>query len=177
MRASIIALFLLVLLLAGCGSSATGSSATGSSATGSSGTGASASPGAESTGTASELRIVTIDSSGGGKVELMVEIADDLPEQTRGLMGRTALGEDRGMLFVYPDEEVLSFWMKNTLIPLSIAFIASDGRIVDLQDMKPLDDDPPHYVSAEPARYALEVNKGYFEKHGIKVGDRADLPV
>jgi hypothetical protein len=81
------------------------------------------------------------------------------------------------MLFVYPDERVLSFWMKNTLIPLSIAFIASDGRIVDLQDMKPLDDDPPHYVSAEPARYALEVNKGYFEKHGIKVGDRADLPV
>jgi uncharacterized membrane protein (UPF0127 family) len=177
MRASIIALFLLVLLLAGCGSSGTGSSGTGSSGTGSSGTGASASPGAESTGTASELRTVTIDSSGGGKVELMVEIADDPPEQTRGLMERTALGEDRGMLFVYPDEQVRSFWMKNTLIPLSIAYIASDGSIVDLQDMKPLDDDPPHYVSAEPARYALEVNEGYFEKHGIKVGDRADLPV
>jgi uncharacterized protein len=172
MRASIIALFLVVLLLAGCGSSGTGSSGTGSS-----GTGASASPEAESTGTASELRTVTIDSSGGGKVELMVEIADDSPEQTRGLMERTALGEDRGMLFVYPDEEVLSFWMKNTLIPLSIAYIASDGTIVDLQDMKPLDDDPPHYVSAEPARYALEVNQGYFEEHGIKVGDRADLPV
>jgi uncharacterized protein len=177
MRASIIALFLLALLLAGCGSSGTGSSGTGSSGTGSSGTGASASPGAETTGTASELRNVTIDSSGGGKVELRVEIADDPPEQTRGLMERTALGEDRGMLFVYPDEEVRSFWMKNTLIPLSIAFIASDGTIVDLQNMKPLDDDPPHYVSAEPARYALEVNKGYFEKHGIKVGDRADLPV
>ena len=166
MRASIIALFLLALLFAGCGSSGTGSS----------GTGASASPGAETTGTASELRTVTIDSSG-RKVELRVEIADDPPEQTRGLMERTALGEDRGMLFVYPDEEVRSFWMKNTLIPLSIAFIASDGSIVDLQDMKPLDDEPPHYVSAEPARYALEVNKGYFEKHGIKVGDRADLPV
>ncbi len=171
MRASIIGLCLLVLLLASCGSSGTGSSGTGAS-----GTGASASPVAETTGTASELRTVTIDSSG-GKVELRVEIADDPAEQTRGLMGRTALGEDRGMLFVYPDEEVLSFWMKNTLIPLSIAFIASDGTIVDLQDMKPLDDDPPHYVSAEPARYALEVNKGYFEKHGIKVGDRADLPV
>jgi uncharacterized protein len=167
MRASIIALFLLALLLAGCGASGAGSS----------GTGASASRGAETTGTASELRNVTIDSSGGGKVELRVEIADDPAEQTRGLMERTALGEDRGMLFVYPDERVLSFWMKNTLIPLSIAYIASDGRIVDLQDMKPLDDDPPHYVSAEPARYALEVNKGYFEKHGIKVGDRADLPV
>jgi uncharacterized membrane protein (UPF0127 family) len=172
MRASIISLFLLALLLAGCGASSTGSSDTGAS-----GTGASASRGAETTGTASELRNVTIDSSGGGKVELKVEIADDPSEQTRGLMERTSLGEDRGMLFVYPDEEVRSFWMKNTLIPLSIAFIASDGSIVDLQDMKPLDDDPPHYVSAEPAQYALEVNKGYFEKHGIKVGDRAHLPV
>ena len=162
MRTSIIALLLLALLLAGCGSS---------------GTGASASPGAETTGTASELRTVTIDSSGGGKVEVRVEIADDLPEQERGLMERTALGEDRGMLFVYSDEEVRSFWMKNTLIPLSIAYIASDGRIVDLQDMKPLDDDPPHYVSAEPAQYALEVNQGFFEERGIKVGDSARLPV
>jgi uncharacterized protein len=120
---------------------------------------------------------VSIDSSGGREVEVRVEIADDLPEQTRGLMERTALGEDRGMLFVYQDEEVRSFWMKNTLIPLSIAYIDSDGRIVDLQDMKPLDENPPHYVSAEPARYALEVNKGFFEEHGVKVGDRADLPV
>ena len=164
MRMFVMALFLLALPLVGCGSS---------------GTGASASPGAESTGTASGsgLPTVSIDSSGGGEVQVRVEIADDLPEQTRGLMERTALGEDRGMLFVYQDEEVRSFWMKNTLIPLSIAYIDSDGRIVDLQDMKPLDDDPPHYVSAEPARYALEVNKGFFEEHGVKVGDRADLPV
>ena len=163
MRTLVIALFPLALLLAGCGSS---------------GTGASASPGAESTGTASgsELRTVTIDSSGDGEVEARVEIADDLPEQTRGLMERTALGENRGMLFVYPDEEVRSFWMKNTLIPLSIAYMDADGRIVDLQDMKPLDDDPPHYVSAEPAQYALEVNQGFFEEHGVKVGNRADLP-
>jgi uncharacterized protein len=164
MRTLIIALFLLALLLAGCGSS---------------GIGASASPEAESTAAASgsELRTVTIDSSGGRKVEVRVEIADDLPEQTRGLMERTALAEDRGMLFVYSDEEVRSFWMKNTLIPLSIAYMDSEGRIVDLQDMKPLDDDPPHYVSAEPARYALEVNRGFFEEHGVEVGDTADLPV
>ncbi len=62
------------------------------------------------------------------------------------------------MLFVYPDEEERSFWMRNTLIPLSIAYMDSEGRIVDIQDMKALDDDPPHYVSAEPAQYALEVN-------------------
>ena len=158
------ALFLFALLLAGCGSS---------------GIGASASPEAESTAAASgpELRTVTIDSSGGGEVEVRVEIADDLPEQTRGLMERTALAEDRGMLFVYSDEEVRSFWMKNTLIPLSIAYMDSEGRIVDIQDMKPLDDDPPNYVSAKPARYALEVNRGFFEEHGVEVGDTADLPV
>ena len=122
-------------------------------------------------------RVVTIDASGGEKVEVRVEIADDDFEMSRGLMYRTALAEDRGMLFVYPDEEERSFWMRNTLIPLSIAFMDSEGRIVDIQDMKPLDDDPPHYVSAEPARYALEVNKGFFEERGVKVGDTAIRPV
>jgi uncharacterized protein len=125
----------------------------------------------------SDLPTVTIDASGGDEVEVQVEIADDSSEQARGLMYRTALAENRGMLFVFPHEERLSFWMKNTLIPLSVAYMDSEGRIVDIQDMKPLDDDPPHYVSAEPARYALEVNQGFFDKQGIKVGDRAELPV
>jgi uncharacterized membrane protein (UPF0127 family) len=123
-----------------------------------------------------ELSTVTIHPSGGEEVEVRVKIADDLAEQTRGLMHRTALAEDRGMLFVYSEEEVRSFWMRNTLIPLSIAYIDSEGRIVDIQDMKPLDDDLPHYVSAEPAQYALEVNQGFFEESGIEVGDRAELP-
>ncbi len=126
---------------------------------------------------ASDLSTVTIDASGGGEVEVRVEIADDVSERARGLMHRTALAENRGMLFVFPNEERLSFWMKNTLIPLSVAFMDSEGRIVDIQDMKPLDDDPPSYVSAEPARYALEVNQGFFEEHGIEVGDSAELPV
>lgn len=124
---------------------------------------------------ASDLRTLTIDS-GGEEVEVRVEIADSPDEQVRGLMERTALAEDRGMLFVFPDEEVRSFWMKNTLIPLSIAYMDSEGRIVDLQDMKPLDDEEPHYVSSEPAQFALEVNKGFFEEHGVEVGDRAELP-
>jgi uncharacterized membrane protein (UPF0127 family) len=164
MRTFIVAFFLLALLLAGCGSS---------------GTGATASPRAESTGGApgSELRTVTIDSSGDDEVKVQVEIADSPDELARGLMGRTTLGENRGMLFVFPDEELRSFWMKNTLIPISIAYMDSDGRIVDLQDMKPLDDDPPNYVSTEPAKYALEVNQGFFKERGVKVGDRAELPV
>jgi uncharacterized membrane protein (UPF0127 family) len=94
----------------------------------------------------------------------------------RGLMYRTALGQDRGMLFVYEVEQHLSFWMKNTRIPLSIAFIDSTGRITDILDMKPLDDRPPHYLSSEPVMYALEVNQGFFEERGVRVGDHAELP-
>ncbi len=108
---------------------------------------------------------------------MRVEIANDAFEIARGLMYRTALAENRGMLFIFEGEQKLSFWMKNTLIPLSIAFIGSEGRIVDIQDMKPLDDDPPSYVSARPAQYALEVNQGFFEERGVEVGDRAKLPV
>ena len=161
MRALGIILVLLSLLLVGC---ASGSSDTGGGSTG-------------TTTTTSELRTVTIDASGGREVEVRLEVADTEPERQLGLMGRTALPEDRGMLFVFDEEQELSFWMKDTLIPLSVAFMDSEGRIVDIQDMKPLDDDPPHYVSAEPAQYALEVNQGFFEERGIKVGDSARLPV
>ena len=125
----------------------------------------------------SELRTVTIHTSSGEEVRVRVEIADDAFEIARGLMYRTTLAENRGMLFIFEGEQTLSFTMKNTLIPLSIAFIGSEGRIVDIQDMKPLDDDPPSYVSARPAQYALEVNQGFFEERGVEVGDRAELPV
>jgi uncharacterized protein len=161
MRALTIALVL--LLLAGCGG---GPSKADTKASGGDLTGAA---------NASDLRALIIDS-GAEEVEVRVEIADSPDEQARGLMERTALAEDRGMLFVFPEEQVRSFWMKNTLIPLSIAYMDSEGRIVDLQDMKPLDDEEPHYVSAEPARYALEVNKGFFKQHDVEVGDRAKLP-
>jgi uncharacterized protein len=130
----------------------------------------------ETTSGTSGLRTLVIDASGGKKVSVRVEVADDLVEQAKGLMDRTTLGENRGMLFVYPEERELSFWMKNTLIPLSIAFIDSERRIIDIQDMKPLDDEPPSYVSAEPAQYALEVNQGFFEEQGVKAGDRVELP-
>lgn len=106
---------------------------------------------------------------------MQVEVADTDAERQRGLMERTALGENRGMLFVFEDERTLSFWMKNTLIPLSVAYIDSEGRIIDIQDMQPLDE--TSHPSAEPAQYALEVNQGYFAEHGVEVGDTAELPV
>ena len=122
-----------------------------------------------------ETAIVGINTARGERVEIRAEIADELAEQTRGLMERTALAEDAGMLFVYPGERPRSFTMRNTLIPLSIAFIDGDGGIVNIQDMQPLDEGP--YRSAAPAQYALEVNQGFFEERGVQVGDEADLPV
>ena len=94
-------------------------------------------------------------------------------------MQRTTLRPDHGMLFVYPTETTRTFWMKNTLIPLSIAFATSTGRIVDIQEMVPGGDVPDvlqrRYHSARPATYALEMEKGWFEARGIRVGDRMEF--
>jgi uncharacterized protein len=164
----------LALLLAGCGGPQADPDTQSQRTPQTSGTTAAGKE--ETTSGPSGLRTLVIDASGGKKVSVRVEVADDLVEQAKGLMDRATLGENRGMLFVYPEERELSFWMKNTLIPLSIAFIDSERRIIDIQDMKPLDDEPPSYVSAEPAQYALEVNQGFFEEQGVKVGDHVELP-
>lgn len=109
-----------------------------------------------------------------GGVPLTVEIADTPEKTSRGLMFRQKLDEGTGMLFIFPDEEIRSFWMKNTFIPLSIGFFDSGKKLVDIQDMKPvkseLESNPPSYLSAAPARYALEVPKGWFKKKKIKLG-------
>ena len=122
-----------------------------------------------------ESDTIAIDASSGERVEVKVEIADDPTERQRGLMERTALAENAGMLFVFNREQQLSFFMRNTLIPLSIAYIDGGGRIVDIQDMQPLDETP--HPSTEPAKYALEVNRGFFVARGIHVGDKVELPV
>ncbi len=172
-----IVLLATLLLVSGCGGTGPGGSADGSAA-GGGGSGGKGSTATGSSGETTSLSTGTVEiEASGGNVKVEVEVADDMNEMSRGLMGRTALAEDAGMLFVYPEERELSFWMKDTLIPLSIAFMDSEGRIVDIQDMKALDDRPPHYTSAEPARYALEVNKGFFEERGVEVGDMARLPV
>ena len=95
-------------------------------------------------------------------------------EKAKGLMFRENLEKDEGMIFVYGREEYLSFWMKNTRIPLSIAFLDKTGKIVDIQDMTPFS--LQSHVSAFPAQYALEVNQGWFKQNGISVGQGIKLP-
>lgn len=102
-----------------------------------------------------------------------VEIADDEAKRQRGLMHRESLPEDHGMLFVYERERELSFWMRNTLIALDVAFIDRSGRIVDIQQMEPMTDET--HSSRAPALYALELRQGWFEDHGVKVGDRVEF--
>jgi uncharacterized membrane protein (UPF0127 family) len=153
-----------------------GSSLRISSVTSSLGTTVSPLGASETAPTISELRTMTFDNSEGEEVEMRVEIAHDASGRKQDLMGRTKLGESRGMLFVLEEQQRLSFWMKDTRIPLSIAYIDSEDRNVGIQDMKPLDDEPPDYTSAEPARCALEVNRGFFEEQGVEVGNKAELP-
>lgn len=88
-------------------------------------------------------------------------------------MNRTHLDADAGMLFTFPAEDRAPFWMKNTLIPLSIAFVSSGGVILETQDMQPLSEDL--HTPASPYKYALEVNQGYFASNGIAPGDKVEF--
>jgi uncharacterized membrane protein (UPF0127 family) len=107
--------------------------------------------------------------------KIRVEVARAEEEKSRGLMFRDKLAPDEGMLFIYEREEFLSFWMKNTPLPLSIAFIDPRGKIVDIQDMEPFN--LRTHTSSRPASYALEMNKGWFKKNGIRVGDVVQMPL
>jgi uncharacterized protein len=107
-----------------------------------------------------------------GEQTLEAEIASTGEERQQGLMARQSMDENAGMLFVFPTDQQVSFWMRDTALPLSIAFIDSSGVIQGLADMQPFDDQTFH-TSPVPVRYALEVNQGWFAEHGIAVGDRA----
>jgi len=102
-----------------------------------------------------------------------VEVADTPETRSRGLMHRTELGEREGMLFVFPDSALRSFWMKDTLIALSIAYIDEQLVIREIHDMEPRS--TAAVASSVPARYALEVNRGAFARSGVRVGDRLVL--
>jgi len=97
------------------------------------------------------------------------EIARTQEERSKGLMHRKKLPDGEGMLFIFEKDEILSFWMMNTLIPLSIAFISSDGKILDIRDMQP--HDLNSVSSSRSARYALEAPQGWFSRAGVGIGD------
>lgn len=98
------------------------------------------------------------------------ELAVTPAQQQIGMMFRTQMGASEGMLFVNDDAGVRCFWMRNTLIPLSIAFIADDGSIVNIADMQPHSE--ASHCSARPVRYTLEMQQGWFAKRGIKAGSK-----
>lgn len=97
-------------------------------------------------------------------------VADSAQERQTGLMYRREMGSNEGMLFVFEAAAKQCFWMKNTLLPLSAAFVAEDGRIVNIEDMAPQSLDS--HCSEKPVRYVLEMHKGWFAKRGLKAGDK-----
>lgn len=106
---------------------------------------------------------------------IIAELARTPEEQARGLMYRRSLGENEGMLFIYDSPRMMSFWMKNTRIPLSIAFMDGGGKIVQIDRMQAYDCVTLH-PSSQPAQYALEMNGGWFERNGVGVGDVIEIP-
>jgi uncharacterized membrane protein (UPF0127 family) len=118
------------------------------------------------------IREMVLEGSG-KSVTIKAEIARTEEERSYGLMYKEKLPDGEGMLFVFDRDEILSFWMKNTLIPLSIAFISSDGRIMEIRDMEPHNLDPVR--SGRSVRYALEVPQGWFDRVNLGVGDRLVL--
>jgi uncharacterized membrane protein (UPF0127 family) len=117
------------------------------------------------------LPVITVSIN---KHIFMVEVASTHEQRAKGLMFRKTLKENHGMLFMFPADQFLSFYMKNTYVPLSLAYISSDGKIIQIEDLKPLDETPVY--SKAQARYALELPRGTFESLGIHTGDTVTLP-
>lgn len=125
--------------------------------------------------------LVVVSCSSVDKVDLKVgsnvlrtEVVYKPEDRQKGLMNREILGENEGMIFVFEKEDKVSFWMKNTSIPLSIAYINKQGKILEIYDLKPFSLEAVQSKRSS-ILYALEVNRGYFSKNDISVGDIIDL--
>jgi hypothetical protein len=108
-----------------------------------------------------------------GNARVVVEVASTENERERGLMFRSSLADGEGMLFVFDKDDILAFWMKNTKIPLSLAYISSDGTIRQIVDLEP--ESLASIPSERSVRYALEVPRGWFSRAGVKVGDKVNF--
>jgi uncharacterized membrane protein (UPF0127 family) len=118
-----------------------------------------------------------LEPGDGDPVTVRLEVAADPATRARGLMEREQVPEGTGMVFLYPADVAEAFWMKNTLVPLSIAFVAADGRVVSVAEMTPCKADPcPSYAPAGPYRYAVELAAGSFGAAGVGPGDKV-VPV
>jgi hypothetical protein len=118
-----------------------------------------------------EKQEITIITSS-GRINIMAEIAATEEQRSRGLMFREEVNDGEGMLFIFERDQFVSFWMKDTLVPLSIAYIAHNGVILEIFDMEPKDLTP--VPSSFPVRYALEVPQNWFSRAGIGPWDRID---
>lgn len=124
---------------------------------------------------ASTWPTATIAVQGSGQsTGLTVEIANTESRREQGLMYRQSLDDAHGMLFLFPGDTTNGFWMQNTYIPLDIAYISADGKVVDIVHGKPLDQ--TILYSSQPYRYALEVAGGWFQRHGYDVGSTVTIP-
>jgi uncharacterized membrane protein (UPF0127 family) len=118
-----------------------------------------------------------LEPAGGRPATVRLEVAADPAARARGLMDRTEVPEGTGMVFLYPRDVAEAYWMKDTLVPLSIAFVAADGRVVSVAEMAPCTADPcPSYPPAGRYRYAVELPAGAFEAAGVGEGDKV-VPV
>lgn len=115
---------------------------------------------------------VTIEAKGH---RILAEVADTPADRDRGLMFRTALPADHGMLFVYPNDAPHCMWMRNTYVPLSVAFVDAQGRVINTDEMVPQTD--AGHCAAGPARYVLEMPAGWFVQHDVGAGTRLDFRV
>lgn len=122
-------------------------------------------------GPATKATEILLRAPDGNSYSFHVEVADDEDERARGLMGRTYLAQNEGMLFIFASENVQTFWMKNTLIPLDVLFFDASGMFVSRTTMPPCQKDPcDSYVSSGPAVTALEINAGVADKLHVGTG-------
>ncbi len=123
--------------------------------------------------TVAALSVITFTSRSGIAVPMSIEIADTEALRECGLMNRTRMPDDQGMIFAFTEQVDVPFWMKDTLIDLSVAFVDSSGTVVDVQEMKAesLDTHSP----AKPYQYAIEANAGWYTRHAVAAGDTVDL--
>ncbi len=119
-------------------------------------------------------KLETVEMLVGGRL-VTVEIADNDASRQQGLMYRDSMPEMHGMIFVFEADQMLSFWMKNTKIPLAIAYISSNGQIREIHEMEPLSQRAVQ--SSRSVRYALEMNSGWFERNSVSVGDFIEVSV